>query len=227
VREAGGRDGGQQPGVMRAAVAAPSSGSPFPALIPLPAGFGPEGIAVGNGSTFYVGSLTPPTLGQILVGDLRTGEFAQLVAPTGRPAVGMKHDSRSNLLFVAGGASGRGTVYDAFSGDEIAFYQFQPPGASGKPRWPSSATRCTRLLPASRRRLRILWWPVAVMARHGKYLSNAANTALEPPAPGNRAAAQRVSLGTQGSCHAAAHRSVRTSACSNTVCVAFSCLSGG
>lgn len=75
----------------------------FPALISLPSGFGPEGIAVGRGSTFFVGSLTAPTLGQILFGDLRTGKFSQLVAPTGRPAVGMKHDLRSNLLFVAGG----------------------------------------------------------------------------------------------------------------------------
>jgi hypothetical protein len=123
----------QSPANLRSAapVVASSGAQPFPALIPLPAGFGPEGIAVGNGSTFYVGSLTPPTLGQILVGDLRTGEFGQLVPPTGIPAVGMKYDSRSNLLFVAGGASGRGTVYDAVSGDAITFYQFQPPGTSG------------------------------------------------------------------------------------------------
>jgi sugar lactone lactonase YvrE len=99
----------------------------FPDLIPLPADFGPEGIAVGNGTTFYVGSLTPPTLGQILVGDLRSGAISELVAPTGRPAFGIKHDARSNLLFVAGGGSGRGTLYDAATGDEIAFYQFQPP----------------------------------------------------------------------------------------------------
>ena len=57
----------------------------YPDLIPMPAGFGPEGIAVGNGHAFYVGSLTPPTLGQILVGDLRTGSFRQLVGqPEGR-----------------------------------------------------------------------------------------------------------------------------------------------
>jgi DNA-binding beta-propeller fold protein YncE len=102
----------------------------FPNLIPLPANFGSEGIAVGNGSTFYVGSFTPPALGQILVGDLRTGSLAELV-PTGRPAVGMKFDSRTHFLYVAGGASGGGTVYDAHSGAEIAFYQFLPPGVSG------------------------------------------------------------------------------------------------
>jgi sugar lactone lactonase YvrE len=97
----------------------------YPDLIPLPSGFGPEGIAVGNGHIFYVGSLAPGTLGQILVGDLRTGGFSQLVAPTGRPALGMKHDPRGDLLFVAGGASGTGIVYDASSGYQVAFYQFQ------------------------------------------------------------------------------------------------------
>jgi len=101
----------------------------YPALIPLPPGFGPEGIAVGNGHMFYVGSLAPGTLGQILVGDLRTGGFSQLVAPTGRPALGMKHDPRGDLLFVAGGASGTGIVYDPSSGYQVAFYQFQPPSA--------------------------------------------------------------------------------------------------
>jgi sugar lactone lactonase YvrE len=112
---------------------APAQGNApvFPDLIPLPPGFGPEGIAVGNGHTFYVGSLAPATLGQILVGDLRTGQLSQLVAPTGRLAAGMKFDSRSNFLFVAGGTSGRGTIYDAASGAEIAFYQFQPPGIPG------------------------------------------------------------------------------------------------
>jgi hypothetical protein len=70
-------------------------------------------------------------LGQILIGDLRTGDFVQHVAPTGRLAAGMKYDSRSNLLFVAGGPSGRGTVYNASSGAEITFYQFQPPNTSG------------------------------------------------------------------------------------------------
>jgi sugar lactone lactonase YvrE len=113
--------------VLIVAEAAPLMQVPYPSLIPLPAGFGPEGIAVGNGHTFYVGSLMPPTLGQILVGDLRTGNVAELVAPSGRPALGMKHDSRSNLLFVAGGPSGTGRIYDAASGDQVQFYQFQPP----------------------------------------------------------------------------------------------------
>lgn len=101
-----------------------SSARPFPDLIPLPSDFGPEGIAVGRGSTFYAGSLAAATRGQILVGDLRSGEIATLVPSDGVPAIGMKHDARSNLLFVARGGSGMGTVYDAGSAAVVASYQF-------------------------------------------------------------------------------------------------------
>ena len=97
----------------------------FPEFIQLPADFGPEGIAVGNGSTFYAGSLAASTRGQILVGDLRTGDFATLVASDGVPATGMKHDPRSNLLFVARSTSGMGTLFDAGSGDVVLSYQFK------------------------------------------------------------------------------------------------------
>ena len=105
-------------------VSARASTQSFPALIPLPADFGPEGIAVGRGSTFYAGSLAASTRGQILVGDLRTGEIATLVPPDGIPATGMKHDSRSNLLFVARAGSGLGTVFDVTSGSVVASYPF-------------------------------------------------------------------------------------------------------
>jgi sugar lactone lactonase YvrE len=101
----------------------------FPDLIQLPNNFGPEGIAVGNGGTFYVGSLANgplgDTRGQILVGDLRTGLFSQLVAASGVPAIGMKHDPRTNLLYVARGPSGMGTVFDARTGEQVANYQLQ------------------------------------------------------------------------------------------------------
>ena len=96
----------------------------FPDLIPLPVDFGPEGIAVGNGSTFYVGAVAGAR-GQILVGDLQTGEFAPLVQPDGVQATGMKYDPRSNLLFVARAASGMATIFDAASGDVVASYQLR------------------------------------------------------------------------------------------------------
>jgi len=102
-----------------------TSAPAFPDFIQLPADFGPEGIAVGNGSTFYVGSLAASTRGQILVGDLRTGQFETLVAPDGVPATGMKHDPRSNLLFVARAGSGMGTIFNAGSGDLVTSYQFK------------------------------------------------------------------------------------------------------
>ena len=84
----------------------------FPATIPLPNGWQPEGIAVGDGTTFYVGSI--PT-GAVYRGDLRTGQGSTLVAGAdGRAAIGVEHDR--GRLFVAGGGTGKGFVYDADSG---------------------------------------------------------------------------------------------------------------
>jgi sugar lactone lactonase YvrE len=111
-------------GLVVVASAGPSARA-FPDFIPLPGDFGPEGIAVGNGTTFYTGSLAPSTRGQILVGDLRTGEVATLVASDGVNATGMKHDPRSNLLFVARAGSGMGTIFNAESGEVVASYQFK------------------------------------------------------------------------------------------------------
>ena len=84
----------------------------FPDVIALPNGWQPEGIAIGKGTTFYVGSI--PT-GAVYRGDLRTGKGATLVAGgAGRSAIGVAHDR--NRLFVAGGSTGKGFVYDARSG---------------------------------------------------------------------------------------------------------------
>lgn len=110
------------------------SGSPalsFPEVISLPDGFFPEGIAVGRGSEFFVGSLgrlgdDGQTIigGSIYRGDLRTGEGAVFVpAQAGAMALGLKVDRRSNNLFVAGGFFGTARVYDAATGELIASYQ--------------------------------------------------------------------------------------------------------
>lgn len=113
-------------GVLIGAAGATSLGTAqgdgaFPVKIQLPNGFQPEGIAIGRGTTFFVGSI--PT-GAIRRGNLRTGETASLVAPqTGRSAIGIAVDRR-NRLFVAGGATGQGYVYDARTGAPIASYQF-------------------------------------------------------------------------------------------------------
>ena len=89
------------------AFAAPvAAAKPYPETIPLPNGWQPEGIAIGKGTTFYVGSI--PT-GAIFRGDLRTGKGSTLVSgASGRAAVGVAHDR--GRLFVAGGPTGKGFV---------------------------------------------------------------------------------------------------------------------
>jgi sugar lactone lactonase YvrE len=94
----------------------------FPKIIPVPDGFYPEGIAVGRGTDFFVGSLLD---GDIYRGDLRTGEGAVLVQKDvldGDIAVGLAVDRRTNYLFVAGGF-GTARVYDAGTGEQVAVYQ--------------------------------------------------------------------------------------------------------
>ena len=89
----------------------------FPDVIPLPDGFQPEGIAVGNGHTFYVGSI--PT-GAVYRGDLRTGEGDVLVpSQPGRAAIGLKYDERTGLLFVAGGPTGFAYIYNGETGENV------------------------------------------------------------------------------------------------------------
>lgn len=102
--------------------AAKASPPVFPDIIPLPDGFFPEGIVLGNGTDFFVGSLAD---GAIYAGDLRTGQGEILVqGQGGRMAVGLSFDPRSNLLFIAGGSYGNAFVYDAAIGTEVAEYKF-------------------------------------------------------------------------------------------------------
>jgi sugar lactone lactonase YvrE len=107
------------------AVGPAQASSNWPQVIPLPTGFQPEGIDIGNGHTFYVGSI--PT-GAVYRGDLRTGTGAVLVpAQAGRAAIGL--DFSDKRLFVAGGPTGRAWVYDARTGATLASYQL----AAGPP----------------------------------------------------------------------------------------------
>jgi sugar lactone lactonase YvrE len=95
--------------------------TPFPEVIPLDGGFQPEGIEVGKGTTFYVGSRVT---GAIDVGDLRTGERTPLVeGGAERPATGIELDPH-NRLFVAGAGTGDAYVYDAATGDLLERYDF-------------------------------------------------------------------------------------------------------
>jgi sugar lactone lactonase YvrE len=84
----------------------------FPETIPLPNGFQPEGIAVGRGDTFYVGSI--PT-GAVYAGSLRTGTGNVLVpgAP-GHAATGLEYNHER--LWVSGAGTGKAFVYSAHTG---------------------------------------------------------------------------------------------------------------
>jgi len=107
--------------VLSLTVIGSTSMAQFPASIPLPNGFQPEGIASGNGTTFYVGSI--PT-GAIYQGDFRTGEGNILVAgQPGRSAIGLKYDPSTGLLFVAGGDTGKAFIYEAATGDFVTEVQ--------------------------------------------------------------------------------------------------------
>jgi sugar lactone lactonase YvrE len=95
--------------VLAAPLAAKST---FPERITLPDNFRPEGIAIGKQATFYVGSI--PT-GAIYRGSLKTGEGSVFIpGATGRAAIGVELDH--GRLFVAGGPTGKGFVYNADTG---------------------------------------------------------------------------------------------------------------
>ena len=105
--------------VLLLCLAAPAAaGHRFPETIPLPNGWLPEGIAVGEGNSFYAGSRAD---GSVYKGSLKTGRGDVLVDEDGRVAVGMKVDHR-NRLFVAGGPGGTASVYDARSGKLLKRY---------------------------------------------------------------------------------------------------------
>ena len=103
-------------------------GMPSVRSIRLPNDFSPEGIAAGNGSTLYVGSLVD---GDIYRADIRTGKGKVFInAPAGRKALGMKFDEEHNRLWVAGGPTGHAYVYDTRSGKSRADLALATTGAS-------------------------------------------------------------------------------------------------
>jgi sugar lactone lactonase YvrE/ketosteroid isomerase-like protein len=94
----------------------------MPTSVMLPNGFQPEGIAIGKDATAYVGSVGS---GAIYKVDLATGEGSFLVEPQATQKVlGLVHDQRTDLLFVAGGAAGNGLVYDGATGEVYERVQF-------------------------------------------------------------------------------------------------------
>jgi sugar lactone lactonase YvrE len=94
--------------------------APFPETFPVPPGSQPEGIASGKGTTLYVGSRAN---GSVYRADARTGRGAVLVpGQERRGAYGLK--LAGGKLYVAGGPTGFGYVYDARTGANVAAHDF-------------------------------------------------------------------------------------------------------
>lgn len=113
--------------VVLALSALPAAAAPASDVVVLPGASSAEGIATGKGSTFYAGDLFA---GDLFAGDLQRGTASLLRdVPDGRMAVGMAVDVRNDLLFVAGGGTGQGYVYDTATGEDVAVYQLTDPAA--------------------------------------------------------------------------------------------------
>jgi len=97
------------------------SAGEFPSVIVLPGATSAEGIATGNGSSFYAGDFLT---GDIYRGDLQSGNVERFIdAPNGRMAVGLKADVAHGFLFVAGGFTGQAYIYDLETGADLAMLQ--------------------------------------------------------------------------------------------------------
>jgi len=103
-------------GAAGAAPGGATAPAALPTTIPLPDGFGPEGIAIGGRPFAYFGSTVD---GSIYRANLVNGRGKIISEGPGTPSVGLKVDRRGRL-FVAGGPAGDARVVDATSGDVLA-----------------------------------------------------------------------------------------------------------
>lgn len=104
-------------GLLGAPAQADTTTTP-PAGFPLPAGFQPEGIAIGPGPVAFFGSRAT---GAIYRADLRTGRGSVLSDGPGTPSLGLKTDA-TGRLFVAGGTGGDARVIDTRTGRLLKSY---------------------------------------------------------------------------------------------------------
>ncbi|MEU4805856.1 superoxide dismutase [Actinosynnema sp. NPDC023587] len=111
--------------LVTAAPATAERAHPFPTEFSLPDGFRPEGIAIGDTPTAYLGSLADGDLFRL---NLRTGRGEVFSQGPGTPSVGLKIDDRGRL-FVAGGTAGDARVVDSRNGAILKSYQFAESGA--------------------------------------------------------------------------------------------------
>ena len=103
--------------------AAPAQASSHPRLqtsFALPAGFQPEGIAIGNAPYAYFGSRVD---GDIYRASLITGRGQVISQGPGTQSLGLKLDG--GRLFVAGGSGGNARVIDVRSGRVLKSYTLQ------------------------------------------------------------------------------------------------------
>lgn len=114
--------------VVMAALAVTAGAAPAQAQSPpivtsfdLPAGFQPEGIAIGMSPLAYFGSRVD---GDIYQANLLTGRGHVISQGPGTPSQGMKIDE-CGRLFVAGGLGGDARVIDTDSGDVLKSYTLQ------------------------------------------------------------------------------------------------------
>jgi sugar lactone lactonase YvrE len=99
------------------AVSAHGGHDQHPETIDLPAGFVGEGVAVGGHNTFYAGSVAD---GRIARGNLPDGVSEVFVStPLVAAATGLKADTRHNLLWVSGAATGQAAVYNLKTGEPV------------------------------------------------------------------------------------------------------------
>ncbi len=109
--------------LVAATLAAPTAAAAPPRTagdrIDLPRGWQPEGVTT-DGDMLYVGSLAT---GRLIRADLRTGKTKVLPrSRTGKPAVGIDHDARRDVIWVAGGDSGEIRAQSARNGRLLATY---------------------------------------------------------------------------------------------------------
>ncbi|MGK8500682.1 SMP-30/gluconolactonase/LRE family protein [Nocardia asiatica] len=95
----------------------------LPATFGLPAGFQPEGIAIGSAPFAYFGSRAD---GSIYRASLLTGRGGIVSPGPGTPALGLQVD-RHGRLFVAGGTGGDARVVDTRTGAVLASYRLGTP----------------------------------------------------------------------------------------------------
>ncbi len=90
---------------------------PPPDRIPLPNGFQPEGITASPRGEAFLGSRATGAIYRV---DLRTGKGEVITPASGKPSLGMK--TVDGRLYVAGGRSGTGRVYDTRTGALLKSY---------------------------------------------------------------------------------------------------------